>query len=116
MERHVTREDLEELKEDIKALENKVDDLSAAIARIELKLAETQAASNLKTAAEQARLELELANQKVELQKYKGNARAEIGNISTKTAIILSVLGSIGTILIAAWVTTMIQKLFGVKP
>lgn len=108
-ERHVTREDLDELKEDIKTLEHKVDEISAAMNRIELEFAKSSAKAILETAEELAKL-------KLELQKYKGNARAEIGNVSTKTAIMWGVLGSAAFIAFGALVAIIAQKLFGVKP
>lgn len=106
MERHVTREDLDELKVDIKALEHKVDELSTALYRIEVELAKTSAQSTLKVQADVARLELELAN-------YRGRTGTEIGNISTKTAIVLSILGSTGLLLLGAWASSVMSKYVG---
>jgi hypothetical protein len=100
----VTREDLDELKDDIKALEFKVDNLSSALARIELEVAKTTAALSIKSQAEVARLELELAG-------YRGRASTEIGKNGVKTAIVLSILGTVGSILLAAGMTWLLRKI-----
>ena len=109
MERHVTHEDLAELKDDIKTLERKMDELSAAMSRVELEFARSSAKAVLETAEE-------LATLKIELQRYKGNANAEIGNVSTKTAIMWGVLGSAAFIVFGALIAVIVQKVFGVKP
>lgn len=109
MDRPVTREDLDELKDDIKILERKVDEMTAAMNRIELEFARSSAKAVLETAEEMATL-------KLELQKYKSASRAELGNISMKTAILWGILGSGVLIVFGALVATAVQKLFGTSP
>lgn len=109
MDRYVTREDLDELKEDIKALEHKVDELFAAMNRIELEFAKSSAKAIIETAEELARL-------KIELQQYRGNSNAEIGNVTTRTAIMWGVFGSVAFLVFGALIAIAMQKIFGVKP
>lgn len=108
-DRPVSRQDLDELKLDIRALESKVDEQSTALARIELEVARTSAQATLKAQADIARLELELT-------RYKGNAGNELSTISTKTAILWGIVGAGGMVFFGALITFVIQKLFGAKP
>jgi chromosome segregation ATPase len=108
-DRLVTREDFSELREELKALEEKVDDLSSAMARIELELARSSAKSTLAAAQDIARLELELA-------RYKGNAGSELSMISTRTAVLWGIVGAGGMVVFGALITFVVQKLFAVKP
>lgn len=102
----VTRDDLNEIKGDIKSLEHKVDILTAGMARIELEFARGQAKAVIESSAELSRL-------RQELQEQRNAAGSQLSAISVKTAIIWGILGAGFMILFGALVTTMAQKLFG---
>lgn len=101
----VTRDDLNEIKDDIKSLEHKVDMLTGAVARIELEFARSQAKATLDGAAELARL-------RQELQEQRANAGNQLSTISTRTAILWGITGAGAMILFGALVTTVVQRLF----
>lgn len=101
----VTRDDLSEIKEDIKSLEQKLDRLTVAVARIELDFARSQAKATLDGAAELSRL-------RQELQEQRANAGNQLSTISARTAILWGIAGAGVFILFGALVTTVIQRVF----
>lgn len=101
----VTRDDLNEIKDDIKSLEQKLDRLTGAVARIELEFARNHAKVTIDNATELARL-------RQEVQEQRSSAGNQLSTISARTAILWGIAGAGVMILFGAAVTTVIQKLF----
>lgn len=101
----VTRDDLNEVKQDIKSLEHKVDMLMGAVARIELEFARSQAKVTLDNATELARL-------RQEVQEQRTSAGNQMSTISARTAVLWGITGAGVLIIFGALVTTVVQKLF----